>query len=142
MIAGLTLDNNEETIALRYYATIQAIAYGTRHIIEEMNRSGYSIQRILACGGGTKNTLWIQEHADISGCEIAWCPRNLKQCCLDRLSSAQWVRESTALSSKLPPRCHDRGSHTNLTGLRPIFMRVSITYSTGCMTAGNNFNIT
>lgn len=70
MIAGLTLDIDEETIAIRYYATIQAIAYGTRHIIEEMNRAGYSIKRILACGGGTKNPLWMQEHADITGCEI------------------------------------------------------------------------
>lgn len=70
ILSGLTLDDSVETIAKLYYATIQAIAYGTRHIIEEMNRHGYKIKRIHACGGGTKNPLWLQEHADITGCEI------------------------------------------------------------------------
>jgi len=35
-----------------------------------MNDRGYKIRRIHACGGGTKNRLWLQEHADITGCEI------------------------------------------------------------------------
>jgi FGGY-family pentulose kinase len=70
IIAGVTLDNSVETLARRYYATMQAIAYGTRHIIEAMNGKGYRIKRIHACGGGTKNPLWLQEHADITGCEI------------------------------------------------------------------------
>jgi FGGY-family pentulose kinase len=70
IIAGLTLDDSIESVAKLYYATIQAIAYGTRHIIEEMNGAGYNIKRINACGGGTKNPLWLQEHSDITGCEI------------------------------------------------------------------------
>jgi FGGY-family pentulose kinase len=70
IISGLTLNENVGTVARLYYATIQAIAYGTRHIIEEMNDHGYGIRRIHACGGGTKNPLWLQEHADITGCEI------------------------------------------------------------------------
>jgi ribulose kinase len=69
-ITGLTLDESDEAAARRYYATVQAIAYGTRHIIEELNRHGYRIRTIHACGGGTKNPLWLQEHADITGCEI------------------------------------------------------------------------
>lgn len=70
IVSGVTLDETPETAARVYYATIQAIAYGTRHIIEEMNKKGYRIRRIHACGGGTKNPLWIQEHADVTGCEI------------------------------------------------------------------------
>jgi FGGY-family pentulose kinase len=70
IISGLTIDESVETAAKLYYATIQAVAYGTRHIIEEMNRHGYKIKRIHACGGGTKNPLWLQEHADVTGCEI------------------------------------------------------------------------
>jgi len=70
VISGMTLDEGTDTLARLYYATIQAIAFGTRHIIEEMNRSGYNIGRIHACGGGTKNSLWLQEHANITGCEI------------------------------------------------------------------------
>jgi len=69
-ISGLTLDDSVENVALRYYATLQSIAYGTRHIIDEMNAKGYRIRKIHACGGGTKNPLWLQEHADITGCEI------------------------------------------------------------------------
>jgi FGGY-family pentulose kinase len=61
---GLTLDMSYDTLAQIYYATIQAVAYGTRHIIDEMEKQGYQIKQINACGGGTKNALWIQEHAN------------------------------------------------------------------------------
>lgn len=70
MISGFALDSSFESLAVLYYATIQAVAYGTRHIIESLNASGYQINRIHACGGGTKNPLWLQEHADITGCSI------------------------------------------------------------------------
>jgi ribulose kinase len=70
VVSGVTLDESIETAARMYYAAIQAVAYGTREIIDAMNRKGYDIRRIHACGGGTKNPLWLQEHADIAGCEI------------------------------------------------------------------------
>ncbi len=70
VITGLVLDNSINSVAKRYYAAIQAVAYGTRHIIEEMNNHGYQINTIHATGGGTKNPLWLQEHADITGCTI------------------------------------------------------------------------
>ena len=70
MISGLTLEHGIEDLAKLYYATIQGIAYGTRHIVESMNQKGYRISHIHACGGGTKNPIWLQEHADITGCDI------------------------------------------------------------------------
>ena len=70
MWSGLTLDASFENLAKMYLATIQAIAYGTRHIIEALNEEGYDIRRIHASGGGTKNPLWMQEHADVCGVEI------------------------------------------------------------------------
>jgi FGGY-family pentulose kinase len=70
MVSGLTLSETENEVALWYYAAIQAIAYGTRHIIEAMNKKGYHIQKIHLCGGHLKNRLFIQENADITGCEI------------------------------------------------------------------------
>jgi len=70
MISGLTLDSSFENLARLYLATIQAVAYGTRHIIDALNSNGYVINRIHACGGGTKNPLWLQEHADITGCDL------------------------------------------------------------------------
>jgi D-ribulokinase len=70
MISGLTLDSSPRNLALLYLATVRAIAHGTRHIIDEMNNAGYSIERLHACGGGSKNPVFMQEHADVTGCEI------------------------------------------------------------------------
>lgn len=33
-----------------------------------MNQAGYEIDTIMGCGGGTKNTIFIQEHANATGC--------------------------------------------------------------------------
>src|SRR5262249_55219268 len=41
MISGLRLTSSVEALALTYLATIQAIAHGTRHIIDTMNKAGY-----------------------------------------------------------------------------------------------------
>ncbi|KAM0830339.1 hypothetical protein ACQ4PT_066281 [Festuca glaucescens] len=70
VICGLTLDTSEKQLALLYLATIQGIAYGTRHIVEHCNAHGHKIDTLLACGGLAKNSLYIQEHADIIGCPI------------------------------------------------------------------------
>ncbi|MBW2137243.1 MAG: FGGY-family carbohydrate kinase [Deltaproteobacteria bacterium] len=70
MVSGLSLSSSPEEVALWYYATLQAIAYGTRHIIEAMNEKGYDIRQIYLCGGHLKNELFVQEHADITGCEV------------------------------------------------------------------------
>jgi len=70
MITGLQLSDSVDDLARLYLATIQAIAHGTRHIIETMNTAGYRIDTILACGGGTKNEVLLREHADITGCRI------------------------------------------------------------------------
>lgn len=70
VVAGLGLGTSLTSLALLYLATLQSVAYGTRAILEAMNAQGYDIQRIYAVGGGTKNPLWLQEHADITGASI------------------------------------------------------------------------
>jgi len=70
VVAGLSLDQSLDDLARLYLATIQAVAYGTRHIIEALNEQGFAIRRIFACGGGTRNPVFLREHADITGCEI------------------------------------------------------------------------
>ncbi|XVE71789.1 hypothetical protein DITRI_Ditri10aG0180100 [Diplodiscus trichospermus] len=70
VIFGLTLDASEKQLARLYLATVQAIAYGTLHIVEHCNANGHKIDTLLACGGLSKNALFIQEHADIIGCPI------------------------------------------------------------------------
>ena len=70
MVSGLRLSDSVDELALLYLATIQAIALGTRHIIDRMNGEGFEIRTIFACGGGTKNRVFVREHADATGCRI------------------------------------------------------------------------
>lgn len=70
MISGLTLGDTTDDLALLYLATIQAVAHGTRHIIDTLNAYGFAIDTILACGGGTKNPVFLREHTDITGCRV------------------------------------------------------------------------
>ncbi len=70
MVSGLTLGDGLDDLAVRYLATIQAVAHGTRHIIDTLNQQGYRIETVFACGGGTKNPVFLREHADITGCHF------------------------------------------------------------------------
>lgn len=70
MVSGLSLDTDVDALARLYLATIQAIAYGTRDIIEALNRQGYRIDTLLATGGDAKNPVFLREHADATGCRI------------------------------------------------------------------------
>ena len=70
MISGLSISGTIDDLALLYLAALQSIAYGTRHIISEMNSHGFAIDTIIASGGLTKNPLFLREHADITQCPI------------------------------------------------------------------------
>ncbi|MBC2593390.1 FGGY-family carbohydrate kinase [Ruficoccus amylovorans] len=70
MVSGLTLSATRDDLARQYLAAIQAVAYGTRHILDELNKKGYDIKTIFICGGGTKNRVFMREHADITGCTL------------------------------------------------------------------------
>jgi D-ribulokinase len=69
-VSGLKLSDTIDSLALLYLATVQAIAHGTRHIIDAMNDKGYSIRTVVACGGDTKNPVFVREHAEATGCPI------------------------------------------------------------------------
>jgi FGGY-family pentulose kinase len=70
MVSGLKLSDTVDALALLYMATVQAIAHGTRHILDAMRAHGYRIETIVACGGDTKNPLFVREHADVTGCRV------------------------------------------------------------------------
>ena len=70
-IDGLTLAAGFDGLAVEYLATVQGLAYGTRHIMAAMAERGYDVQTIVACGGLTKNDVFLREHADATGCPIA-----------------------------------------------------------------------
>jgi FGGY-family pentulose kinase len=70
MVSGLDLETSTSALARLYLATIQGIAYGTRHIVDAMNQRGYAIDTLLATGGDTKNEVFVREHADATGCRV------------------------------------------------------------------------
>jgi ribulose kinase len=70
MVCGLKLSDTIDSLAVLYLATVQAIAHGTRHIVDVLRAHGYPIATILACGGGTKNEVFLREHADATGCRL------------------------------------------------------------------------
>jgi len=113
MISGLALSNTLDSYATQYLATVQSIAYGTRHIIEEMNSHGHHVKVIAACGGGVKNRYFIQQHADVSGCRI-YLPREeesvllgdvmLAACAVGKYSSVEEAcRKMSAIGGVIYP---------------------------------------
>ncbi|XP_044755227.1 FGGY carbohydrate kinase domain-containing protein [Coccinella septempunctata] len=72
-VVGLTLGNSEEDLALLYMAIIQALSYGTRHIIECLRDSGHNLKTILICGGLSKNKLFVKTQADVAKLPVV-CP--------------------------------------------------------------------
>jgi FGGY-family pentulose kinase len=70
MISGLSLDDSFDALAVLYMATVQALAHGTRHVLDALRAQRYPTTTLLACGGDTKNPLFLREHADVTGCRI------------------------------------------------------------------------
>lgn len=70
MVCGMTFDVSEENLALLYLATIQALCYGTRHIIDCLGRSDLEIGSLMLCGGLTKIELFAVTMADAVGLPV------------------------------------------------------------------------
>ena len=51
-------------------AVYEGTAYGNRHILEKLKTLGVPTERIVACGGGTRSSLWLQILADVAGLPI------------------------------------------------------------------------
>lgn len=68
MMLGMTLSTKPEEI---YRALIEAIAFGTRKIIQAFEDQGVAVNELYACGGmPDKNKLLMQIFADVTGREI------------------------------------------------------------------------
>ncbi|MDR3210401.1 MAG: carbohydrate kinase [Planctomycetota bacterium] len=59
---GLSLEHGPEHI---YRAILEATAFGARQIFEVMATHSLSADKIIACGGGSRNPLWMQIYADV-----------------------------------------------------------------------------
>lgn len=73
MVSGLSLSVDEENLAILYLATIQALTYGTKYILETLSSAGYKIETILICGGLSQNPLFVQIQADVLALPVL-CP--------------------------------------------------------------------
>lgn len=69
-ISGLTLETGVDDLALDYLATVQALAYGTRHILEVLKNQGVEIKALVFSGGLAKNRLFLRENADANGLRV------------------------------------------------------------------------
>ncbi|EDQ85024.1 uncharacterized protein MONBRDRAFT_29660 [Monosiga brevicollis MX1] len=71
VIVGLSLTSELATeCLLLYLATLTGLALGTRQILEAMRDNGYIIREICVCGGLSQNKLYLQLHADATGCRV------------------------------------------------------------------------
>jgi xylulokinase len=64
MIYGLSLGHGRADV---YRAVLESVGYSIRHNIEALEAQGCRASRILAVGGGTKNSAWMQIVSDIAG---------------------------------------------------------------------------
>ncbi len=64
---GLTLAHTRYHI---YRSILEGVAFGTKSIIDTFAGAGVPVSRIIASGGGTKNKLWMQIIADVTGMVI------------------------------------------------------------------------
>jgi ribulose kinase len=64
---GLTLAHSKYHI---YRAILESIAFGTKNVIETFKHSSIHVEKIIAGGGGTNNSSWIQIISDVTGLPI------------------------------------------------------------------------
>ncbi|XP_054257700.1 FGGY carbohydrate kinase domain-containing protein [Macrosteles quadrilineatus] len=68
MVSGLTLSSDSKDLALLYLATVQALAYGTRHILDSLETAGHhKMECLLICGGLSKNPVFVKTQASVIG---------------------------------------------------------------------------
>lgn len=67
IIWGLSFSH---TRAHLYHALQESICYAVAHNLREMASHGYTVERLVACGGALKSPAWMQLHADVTGLPI------------------------------------------------------------------------
>lgn len=70
---GLTLSTDTLDLAIKFRATVQALCYGARHVMEEMRKAGHDMRVIAACGGLCQSRLFLTELADCVSMPVLLC---------------------------------------------------------------------
>jgi xylulokinase len=61
---GLTLGHGRAHL---YRSALEGVAYGVKHNFEAMTEAGATPRRLVAVGGGTRGSLWMQIVSDVTG---------------------------------------------------------------------------
>uniref|UniRef100_A0A8C6TVQ5 FGGY carbohydrate kinase domain containing n=1 Tax=Neogobius melanostomus TaxID=47308 RepID=A0A8C6TVQ5_9GOBI len=70
MVVGLTCSQTLDDLALLYLATVQALAFGTLHILKALEEAGHDIKTLFFSGGLSKNPLYVKVHANATGLPV------------------------------------------------------------------------
>lgn len=70
IIAGLGMDQSEQSLVALYVAGLSGIGYGLRQIIEVQSRHGAPVERVIISGGAGQDDLVRQLLADTSGLPV------------------------------------------------------------------------
>ncbi|MGB4483137.1 MAG: FGGY family carbohydrate kinase [bacterium] len=79
VIWGLSLLHGPAHIAR---AINEGVAYGAEHCFRAMEKAGYKVESISACGGIVQSPVWMQMHADVSGLPIYTTKETQSAACL------------------------------------------------------------
>ncbi|WP_375430614.1 ribulokinase [uncultured Friedmanniella sp.] len=92
-IVGLTLGTTREEL---YRAAVEAVACGTRGVIDSFERAGVVCERLVFSGGIEKNPLWQQISVDVLGREaeiVSGDNLTLRACAVVAATGAGLVRD-------------------------------------------------
>jgi len=135
-IVGLTLNASSlDSLALLYLATLQALALGTKHIIDALHAAGHPgrISHLFISGGlGLKNELFCQVHADVTQCTLVLPPAKMEGVLLGsamlaataagRYESVQEAMQGmTMMGEKLVLPCKDASVQAYYAGKEEVF---------------------
>ncbi|XP_019856463.1 PREDICTED: FGGY carbohydrate kinase domain-containing protein-like [Amphimedon queenslandica] len=83
MVSGLSLGQSVDDLSIAYLATMQALAYNTKHIIEAAETSSEETQKegkgkgregtvkvLFICGGLSSNPIFLHTQSDITGLPV------------------------------------------------------------------------
>lgn len=69
-ITGFGIEGDARDLTVEYLAALQALACGTRHILDEMASCGVGVSEIIVSGGLSRNRSFLQMTADVTGCSV------------------------------------------------------------------------
>lgn len=93
VIYGLEIQHSWKHI---YRGVIEGISFGTRNIVDNFKEQGYSVESITACGGVTKDEVWLQILSDITGKQIIInqdSQAGVLGCCVVAASMGRWYED-------------------------------------------------